>query len=203
MTPLFAEPTPEEWWILFKIARGSIEEGLRYQQPLKVSPEGYSRLLKSPGACFVTLRIGTDLRGCMGSLKASLPLVQDVAQNAFSAAFRDPRFPPLLQMEYKQTHLHISILEPPQPMTFTDEEDLLNQIVPGQDGLILSADGKSGTFLPSVWETLPEKREFWRALKLKAHLPESYWSSSVQVSRYHTYSAEEDELPFTDSDSDV
>lgn len=203
MNQLFLEPTPEEWWILFKIARGSIEEGLRYQQPLKVSPEGYSRLLKSTGASFVTLRIGKDLRGCMGTLRADQPLIQDVAQNAFSAAFRDPRFPPLLKMEYKETHLHISILEPPQPMTFTDEEDLLRQIVPGQDGLIFSSEGRSGTFLPSVWETLPEKLDFWHALKLKAHLPEDYWSPSVQVSRYHTYSAEEDELPFTDSDSDV
>lgn len=203
MTHIFAEPTPEEWWTLFKIARGSIEEGLHYQQPLKVSPDGYSRLLKSPGACFVTLRMGTDLRGCMGSLRAKVPLIQDVAQNAFSAAFRDPRFAPLLEMEYRQTQLHISILGPPQPMTFTDEEDLLNQIVPGADGLILSVDGKSGTFLPSVWETLPEKKEFWRALKLKAHLREDFWSPSVQVSRYRTYAVEEDELPFTDSDSDV
>lgn len=198
-----AEPTPEEWWVLFKTARGSIEEGLRHQQPLKVSPNGYSRLLKSLGASFVTLRMGSDLRGCMGSLRADAPLIQDVAQNAFSAAFRDPRFPPLLKMEYKQVHIHISILEPSQPMSFTDEEDLLRQIVPGEDGLILSVDGKSGTFLPSVWETLPDKREFLKALKLKARLREDVWSPSVQVSRYHTYSAEEDEIPFSDSDSDV
>lgn len=139
----------------------------------------------------------------MGSLQATRPLVQDVAQNSFSAGFRDPRFPPLLEMEYKQTHLHISILEPAQPMSFSNEEDLLRQVVPGEDGLILSVDGKQGTFLPSVWETLPEKQDFWRALKLKAHLKEDFWSDRIQVSRYHTYSAEEDELPFTDSDTDV
>ena len=203
MSPPFIEPTPEEWWTLFRIARGSIEEGLRYQQPLKVSPDRYSRLLRSPGASFVTLRMGTDLRACMGSLKAVQPLVQDVAQNAFSAAFRAPRFAPLLEMEYRQTHLHLSILGPASPISFTDEEDLLRQIVPQEDGLILSAQGKSGTFLPSVWETLPDKREFWRALKLKARFREDFWSNDVQVSRYHVFSAEEEELPFTDSDSDA
>ena len=203
MSQMFVEPTPEEWWILFRIARGSIEEGLRHQQPLKVSPDGYSRHLRSLGASFVTLRMGTDLRGCMGSLKPVLPLVQDVAQNAFSAAFRDPRFAPLLEMEYRQTHLHISILGPSSPISFTDEQDLLRQIVPGEDGLILSCEGKSGTFLPSVWETLPEKLDFWRALKLKAHLREDFWSDAVRVSRYRVFSAEEEDLPFTDSDSDA
>jgi len=203
VTPASTAPTPEEWWILFKIARGSIEEGLRYQQPLKVSPEGYSRLLKLPGASYVTLRIGNELRGCMGSLQAEKPLVQDISQNAFSAAFRDPRFPPLLEMEYKQTQLHITVLESAQPMTFADEEDLLRQIEPGIDGLTLSVDGKRGTLLPSVWETLPDKNEFWRALKLKAHLPENFWSKTIQISRFRTHSVEEEGLPFTDSDSDV
>jgi AmmeMemoRadiSam system protein A len=128
------------------------------------------------------------LRGCIGHLEATLPLVEDVAENAFSAAFRDPRFPALRDTEYAALELHISVLTPAEPLDCNSESDLLRQMRPYQDGLILAEGLRRGTFLPSVWEQLPEPREFLRHLKRKAGLPDDYWSPSLQIYRYETES---------------
>jgi AmmeMemoRadiSam system protein A len=110
--------------------------------------------------------------------------VEDVADNAYAAAFRDPRFPTLTQDEYPMLQYHISVLNPPEPMTFTSEDDLLKQIRPNIDGLVLSDKGMRGTFLPSVWESLPTAEQFLSHLKQKAGLPADYWSDTVKVERY-------------------
>lgn len=137
-------------------------------------------------ATFVTLTIGGRLRGCIGMLEACRPLAEDVAANAMAAAFDDPRFPPLTKKEFEKLEIHISVLSPPEEMHFTSEEDVLRQIRPGIDGLILQDGFHRGTFLPSVWEELPEKELFWRHLKLKAGLSPGYWSNTVRVFRYTT-----------------
>ncbi len=170
------------------IARQSIETGLQQGQPLNPELLNFAPRLQQPGASFVTLEKNHQLRGCIGSLEAYQPLAQDVAQNAYAAAFRDPRFPPLGQNEMAALEIHISVLSQPEPMHVSSEADLLAQIRPGKDGLIFASGSHRGTFLPSVWEQLPRATEFVRHLKLKAGLPAEGWPADMQVSRYETES---------------
>ena len=120
----------------------------------------------------------------MGSLQAYRPFASDIAENAFCAAFRDPRFPPLTIAEEPQIHIHISVLSDTTPMTFTGEDDVLNQLRPNIDGLVLTDGLHHGTFLPSVWEQLPSKESFLSHLKQKAGLSARYWSDSIKIERY-------------------
>lgn len=170
--------------ILLHVARQSIEHGLRHHQPLPVNPADFDVNLQHRRACFVTLERHGQLRGCIGMLEAVRALAVDVAENAFAAAFRDPRFPALSGAELEDLELHISILGEPQVLQFFDETSLLCQLQPGKDGLILQEGSRRATFLPSVWQQLPEAGEFLAHLKLKAGLPAHYWSDSLQVSRY-------------------
>lgn len=140
--------------------------------------------LKQPGATFVTLTKGGALRGCIGSLAAERPLGTDVAANAINAAFRDPRFPPVTAAEWPLVQVEVSLLSPPRPLCFADEAELLDAIVPGEDGLILEAEGRRGTFLPQVWESVPDKRLFLAELKRKAGLPADMRITRCRVSRY-------------------
>ncbi len=185
-TSLNNEYNEEERKILLDWAKASIEYGLETEKPispdLSLFPEKFSELR----ATFVTLEKHKQLRGCIGTLEAIRPLLEDVTQNAFAAAFNDPRFPPLQRNELDDLAIHISILSPAEPMTFNSEQDLIAQLRPGIDGLILEDRGRRGTFLPSVWESLPNPEDFLAHLKLKAGLPESYWSDSIRVYRYTT-----------------
>ncbi len=177
---------------LLQTARASIHTGLLEGHPLHVEPADFEPALQTQRATFVTLNKNGELRGCIGHLEAIQPLIKDVADNAFSAAFQDPRFPPLNKNEFNQIKIHISVLSPPEPLSFTSEENLLQQIRPGIDGLILQDGYYRGTFLPSVWEQLPTRENFLTHLKIKAGLPANYWSDSLQVSRYTTESFAED-----------
>ncbi len=178
---MFSESQKET---LLKLAKASIKHGLETGSPLSVNPKDYEAELAEQGACFVTIKINDDLRGCIGSLEAYRPLIEDVADNAFAAAFRDPRFPKLTDAEYEQLQYHISVLDKPQPMSFESEQDLLQQIRPGIDGLVLQDKHNRGTFLPAVWDSLPEAEDFLRHLKLKAGLSPNYWSDTIKVERY-------------------
>jgi len=149
--------------------------------------------LKEERATFVTLTIDGHLRGCIGMLEACRPLAEDVAENAVSAAFHDPRFPPLSQEEFDDLKISISVLSPPQEMNFSSEADLVSQIRPGVDGLILQEGFRRGTFLPSVWEELSEGEMFFKHLKLKAGLSAGYWSDTLRVFRYTTEYIQETE----------
>ncbi|MGR9116810.1 MAG: AmmeMemoRadiSam system protein A [Gammaproteobacteria bacterium] len=172
--------------LLLDLAKASIEHGLKNGKPLKPDQTQYPPELGIKRATFVTLERNQQLRGCIGMLEAIRPLVEDVAENAFSAAFRDPRFPPLEADELDELEIHLSILSPAEPLIFDSEQALIDQLRPGEDGLILEEGYRRGTFLPSVWESLPEPRQFLRHLKQKAGLPPDYWSDSVKVSRYGT-----------------
>lgn len=174
----------DECRTLLTVASDSITSGLSSGQPLAVDAVRYSPALQAIRATFVTLKLNGQLRGCIGTLEASRPLIVDVAQNAFAAAFRDPRFSPVAFGENVLLRTHISILSPPEAMSFASEEDLLSQIRPGIDGLILEDGPRRGTFLPAVWESLPDTATFWAHLKRKANLPEDHWSKSLKVSRY-------------------
>lgn len=170
--------------VLREVARQSVRSGLNNQRVLVVDVREYSEALQKKRASFVTLNIDGNLRGCIGTLEAYRALVDDVAHNAYAAAFSDPRFPPLGPSEFDKLEYHISVLSDTSPVQFDSEEDLLQQIRPGIDGLVLEDNGYRGTFLPSVWEQLPAKEEFLAHLKQKAGLPASYWSDTLKVSRY-------------------
>ena len=173
---------------LLDLARASIRHGLETGQCLILAPGDYPGALTEHRASFVTLTLDGALRGCIGHLEPVCPLAQDVSENAYNAAFRDPRFSPLKDSEFNSLQIHISVLSLPEPMEFTSETDLLDQIRPGIDGLILSDGAAKGTFLPSVWESLPDASDFLRHLKRKAGLPADHWSKSLQVYRYVTES---------------
>lgn len=173
---------------LLEIAGESIKYGLTHGRPLTVDVTRYPAELQAQRASFVTLHVAGALRGCIGSLEAARPLIQDVAHNAYSAAFEDPRFPPVTVAEADRLDIHISVLTPAEPLSFASEHDLVAQLRPGVDGLILIEGARRGTFLPSVWDSLPEPRSFLRQLKVKAGLPEDYWSQTLQVHRYTTES---------------
>ncbi len=180
--------SPENRDILLAVAGASIRYGLGHGRPLPVSAADYAPELGLRRATFVTLQRRGELRGCIGMLEAVRPLVEDVAHNAYAAAFSDPRFPPLGAGELEGLELHLSILSPPEQLPWSAETDLVQQLRPGIDGLILSDRGRRGTFLPSVWESLPTPVQFLRHLKQKAGLPADYWSATLQVSRYTTES---------------
>ncbi len=173
---------------LLQVARQSIQNGLQGKPALMPDITLYDEALRSKKASFVTLTIHNQLRGCIGHLEAIQALVDDVAENAFSAAFGDSRFSPLTSAEWDETEIHISVLSHARPLTFHSEAELLQQLRPGIDGLILQDGYHRGTFLPSVWEQLPEKSAFLTQLKNKAGLPGNYWSDNLQVSRYTTES---------------
>ncbi len=140
--------------------------------------------LTQPGATFVTLTREGRLRGCIGSLAPQRPLGVDVIANAQSAAFGDPRFPPMTAAEWSDTQTEVSLLSPARPIRFADEDDLLSKIVPGEDGVILEAAGRRGTFLPQVWESLPDKAQFLAQLRIKAGLPADFRLGRCRVLRY-------------------
>ncbi len=173
---------------LLQLARNSIQHGLTNGTAIAVDCTSYASRLQEKLACFVTLNRNGALRGCIGHLEAQQPLVKDVADNAFAAAFRDPRFPSVTESEMAVVEIHISILSPAQPIEFDSEQDLIDQLHPGQDGLILKYQGRSGTFLPSVWESLQDAESFLKNLKLKAGLTANFWSDHMQISRYTTES---------------
>jgi AmmeMemoRadiSam system protein A len=178
----------EEQASLLRVALASIDAGLETGSPLKVNPESYPSALSAQGASFVTLTRHGDLRGCIGSLVPVSSLVEDVAHNAFAAAFRDPRFPMLSAAELQDLEIEISVLGPTEPVEFSTEAELLDKLRPGIDGLVLQDGRHRGTFLPLVWESLPNPADFLVHLKQKAGLPGNYWSDSLEIERYTTVS---------------
>jgi len=140
--------------------------------------------LVQPAATFVTLKLADELRGCIGSLKPLRPLGVDVRENAIAAAFRDPRFPPLAIVEYEAVSVEVSLLSADERLDVRDEADLLARLRPNVDGLVLEYGHHRATFLPQVWESLPEPCGFLAALKRKAGLPADFWSPQVNVARY-------------------
>src|SRR6266850_6850770 len=164
---------------LLQIARGAIESRLFGSAGTADAP-----WLRQNGATFITLTRDGALRGCIGSLQAARPLGDDVAENAVGAAFRDPRFPAVSAAEWPSVRVEVSLLSTPKPLRFADEADLLAQLRVGEDGVILEADGRRATFLPQVWEGIPDKHQFLRELARKASLPDDVRLGRCRVWRY-------------------
>lgn len=171
---------------LLDLARDSIRHGLAYGKPVPVELGNLPVELAVKRATFVTLERVGALRGCIGCLEALRSLAADIAANAYAAAFRDPRFAPVTANEIDELEIHISLLTRAEPIAFSSEADVIAQLIPGVDGLILEERLKRGTFLPSVWDTLADPKDFLRQLKLKAGLPARYWSETLKIYRYRT-----------------
>jgi AmmeMemoRadiSam system protein A len=169
---------------LRKLALDSIRHGLENGNPLEPDLDRFDEVLKAPGAVFVTLNLHGHLRGCVGSFEASRPLLQDVARNAYSAAFMDFRFPPVSERELSEIEVHISLLTPLEPFEVANREDLLKRLRPGVDGLLLDDPPHRSTFLPQVWESLKDPEDFLGELLMKAGLPRDHWSSTIRFQRY-------------------
>lgn len=165
---------------LLAIARAEISLAFGQAMPVEIS----APWLQQPGATFVTLTQAGALRGCIGSLEAQRPLLQDVKANARAAAFQDPRFPPLSSQELAQTRIEVSLLSASEALTFSDEHDALAQLRPHLDGVIFEYGRYRSTFLPQVWEQLPDVASFMAQLKRKAGLSADFWHEQVRLSRY-------------------
>lgn len=154
--------------------------------------------LREYGACFVTLhlldttagaRVASTapkrrLRGCIGTIEAYRSLLEDVRGNAEAAAFHDPRFSPVSPADYAHLHVEVSVLSQPEPLPYRDHADLARQLQPGIDGLVLEYAGRRGTYLPQVWEQIPDPGDFLASLVMKAHLPRGFWSDDIALMRY-------------------
>ena len=166
------------------VAREAIEFRLREGREPETDLSRYPPNLHELRATFVTLRRHGELRGCTGSLEATRPLVADVVHNACRSAFGDPRFAPLSEAELVGLAVSVSLLSPLEPLCVASEQGLLEALQPGIDGLVLSDGGACATFLPSVWENLPEPQAFLDALRRKAGLSPGHWSETIRFERY-------------------
>lgn len=169
------------------ICKKSIKYGLDNREliPLKEIGE-IPPIFEQFGACFVTLQINEDLKGCIGSIIAHQPLITDLIHNAYNSAFSDSRFSPLTKDEFGKIDIAISLLSAPSKMTFSDETDLLNQIQPFIDGIIIKDGYHQAVYLPSVWEQLPNKTLFLNSLKQKARLSPNHFSKNFEAYRFTT-----------------
>jgi len=165
---------------LLRLARSAIAESLG-EPSVAHDPADW---LDKPGATFVTLTRLGELRGCIGTLIAERPLREDVTSNARAAAFHDPRFAPVTQREFNELNVEVSLLSPLEPVAFESESHLLSLLRPGVDGVLLEHGWQRGTFLPQVWEQLPEPKQFLTHLKHKAGLPADFWARDIKISRY-------------------
>jgi hypothetical protein len=179
---------------LLELGRKSIERGLEAGRMLDWPATQIDADLQVVRASFATLKIDGMLRGCCGTVYPARSLAEDVWRNAWASAFSDPRFPPLVRSEYPHLELHVSILSPLEAVQVESEFELLESLRPGTDGLLLELGATRATFLPAVWEQLPEPQAFLRHLKEKAGWPTKFWTSRIRVYRYTTQCIGADEL---------
>lgn len=172
--------TAERGRILLRIARASLTEALGFGE----AQDWDAPWLRELGATFVTLRRLGNLRGCVGSILAYRPLFDDVWRNARASAFHDSRFPPVEPEEFQEIAFEVSLLSPPEPLPCTSEAEALRLLRPGIDGVVFECEEHRGTFLPQVWEQLPDPQDFLDHLRRKAGLRRGFWAPEVRISRY-------------------
>lgn len=177
--------------VLLPLARAAIARGLGRPH----AADDSAPWLREPGACFVTLTQQGALRGCIGTLEAHRPLLADVRANAVAAALHDPRFAPLSAQELEVTEVEVSLLSPMQTLAFGSEAEALSRLRPGIDGVVFEFGARRSTFLPQVWEQLPDSEDFMAHLKRKAGLPAGFWHEEVRLQRYTVSKWKESELP--------
>jgi len=187
----FYEPAPENFAaqdrkFLLDLARTTLERVATNGNLPEVNAKGVPSKLARTKACFVTLTENGELRGCIGHILPQESLYQAVVDNARNAATRDPRFQPVRPDEVNKIKIEISVLTEPQPLRFSSPEDLLNKLQPYEDGVLLQIGPRGATFLPQVWEQIPDKVEFLNHLAQKAGCaPDDWHGRNVSVSIYH------------------
>jgi AmmeMemoRadiSam system protein A len=185
--------TREEGRYLLSVARKTIEEALFQSKKEPEEESGSSPKFSERRGTFVTLTIDRQLRGCIGHMVPQESLIEGVKINAINAAFRDPRFKPLGREEFDKIQIELSILTEPKPLAYEGERDLLEKLRPGVDGLIIRKGAHQATFLPQVWEQLPDKKAFLTHLCLKAGLDADEWKrGELRVSTYQVQAFEEE-----------
>ncbi|MDT8281337.1 MAG: AmmeMemoRadiSam system protein A [Gammaproteobacteria bacterium] len=170
--------------ILLRIARDSIAQALGVTHSTNKTLTQSNPWLQKKGACFITLTQSGQLRGCIGTLQAHRTLFDDVQANAKAAAFNDTRFQPLSVGEFNETQVEVSLLSTTQNMHFSSEQEALAQLQPDIDGIVFEYGSYRSTFLPQVWQQLPDSQQFMAHLKQKAGLPVNFWADEVKLSRY-------------------
>lgn len=181
--------TDGEMRTLLRLAREAIEYAVRGKKLQPLDPGSLTPPLLEKGASFVTLTIRGDLRGCIGTLEAYQPLAEDVREHAVSAAMDDPRFPPVSESELSSIHIEVSRLTAPQELEYSTGEDLMRKLRPHIDGVILKHGFHKATFLPQVWDKIPDPQEFLDQLCYKMGERSNLWRNTrLQV---YTYQVEE------------
>jgi uncharacterized protein len=175
--------------VLLEIARKSIESASKGKKFPSVDLKAYSTVLQNEGASFVTLTVNGGLRGCIGALEAYQPLILDVVEHAAAAAVDDFRFQPVRPEEVPSISIEISVLTKPERLNYSEPDDLLEKLRPGIDGVILKDGRMRATFLPQVWEQLPDKQEFLSHLCSKMGAPSGLWK--IKNLEVFTYQVEE------------
>ncbi|WP_018950362.1 AmmeMemoRadiSam system protein A [Thioalkalivibrio sp. ALMg11] len=183
MTPTIELPTQARDRLL-ELAADAIRRAAHETPASTIALEQEPAPLPAPGASFVTLKRGDALRGCIGTLEAHRPLATDVLHNARAAALNDPRFPPLRATELAGLAYSVTLLTASRPMEAAHREGLLDQLQPGRDGLVIQAGARRATFLPAVWDQLPDPEAFLDALLHKAGLAPGRWPDGLQAWRY-------------------
>lgn len=185
-SPEVAPLTESEQRALIDVARQAVNRGLGGDMRWHPDRSGLTRRVLEPGATFVTLRRNGDLLGCIGTLQPSRPLVDNVAANARNAAFSDPRLPAVTEAEFAVMTVKISVLGPIEPLDVASVEAIADIVRPGIDGLLLVSGSRRATFLPSVWEMVPEVDTFLRMLWEKAGVRPGSWPRHTTISHYST-----------------
>lgn len=183
---------------LLVLARRAVADALAVEYALTVID---SPMLTEPRATFVTLKRHGRLRGCIGTLRPWRTLREDLTANAVAAALRDPRFAPMTAAEWAGLSIEVSLLSMPEPWPVQNETDAIARLQPGVDGLVFEYGGCSATFLPQVWDALPEAASFLARLKEKAGLPSNFWSDGIRLSRY-TVSKWRESTPMAAADAE-
>jgi len=182
----------QEGVFLLSIARDVIKKELFHNSDTSQDNSSISPKMNEKRGTFVTLTINNNLRGCIGNISSNEPIIKGIRNNAVNAAFHDPRFRPLSKTEWKDVKIEISILTEPGKLNYSDRNDLLEKLRPGIDGVIIKKGMHQSTFLPQVWDQLPEKREFLTHLCLKAGLDKNAWENeSIEVLTYQVQAFEE------------
>jgi AmmeMemoRadiSam system protein A len=178
--------SPEDVDALFALADLGVRAGLAGQPAPQVDPEILLPALRQPQGAFVTIEVDGELNGCIGSIVAAEPLGVAVPQLAWKAAFADPRLPPLTPAEHPSTEIKISVLTPLEPVAAGSEAELLANLEVGTDGVLIRSGAANATFLPAMWDKLPDPLSFLRHLEAKAGLRPGHWPSDMEAWRYRS-----------------
>lgn len=175
----------DERAVLLRLARKALEDGVHHRHLPDLDLQTLPPALQQPGATFVTLTRHGELRGCIGALEAYQPLAEDVREHAVAAAMNDYRFPPVSPPELDELEIEISRLTPPQPLEYEHPHELPARLRPGIDGVLLRDGYRRATFLPQVWEKLPDAEQFLNHLCQKMGAPAGLWrTKKLQVFTY-------------------